>query len=240
MGRIGSKFHTPAKVMLAAQLAFASLVMQTTSVRAQLVPSVNGASTPEEDGMERAKRQADNVMRWIKVHAEKPRAAPAAPAPAPAPAPVAKQTAPKPAPAPRPAPEPVAPEPQKAEIAAPPPVEVPVAAPVVVPAPVIAAPPAAPVKAPEPPPQEEEEEVPLKAISQAQPTIPRNVLTALNAGKVMVRFTVEPNGSTSNVEVLSSSSRRLNSPTISAVSGWKFEPIKTARTAQVEFDFLAQ
>ncbi len=240
MGSIGSKFRTTPRAILAAQIVLWGVAMCSTTAQAQLVPSVSGDSAPEEDGMERAKRQADNVMRWIKVHADKPRAAPAAPAPTPPPAPaVTRHVAPRPAPAP--APEPVAPEPQKAEVAAPPPTEIPVAAPAVAPAPVVAPPAIAPIKAPEPPPEpKEEEEVPLKSISQAKPSIPGNVLSALNAGKVMVRFTVEPSGSTSNVEVLSSSSRRLNTPTITAVSSWKFEPIKAARTAQVEFDFLSQ
>ena len=53
----------------------------------------------------------------------------------------------------------------------------------------------------------------------------------------MVRFTVEANGSVSNVEVLSSSSRLLNKPTIAAVSSWRFEPIKVARPAQIEIAF---
>ena len=76
--------------------------------------------------------------------------------------------------------------------------------------------------------------------TQSQPNIPRSVLNSLNAGKVMVRFTVEANGKTSGIEVLSSSNRKLNTPTIAAVTDWRFEPIKAARTAQVEFDFLLQ
>lgn len=226
---MGLGLRSPHRVMLAVQLVCFAAAIQTSTAHAQLVPSVGAASAPKEDSMERAQRQADNVMRWIKVHADKPRAAPAAPpAPTPPPAP-AKPVAPKAV-----APAPVAPEPQKVEVAAPPPVEVPVPPPVVVPAPV------APVKAPPPPPPpvEEEDETPLKPIAQEQPVIPRNVLASLNApGKVMVQFKVEANGSVSNVVVLNSNRTQLNKPTVNAVSNWRFEPVKTPRVAQIEFAF---
>lgn len=227
----------PVRATRTAQLALLGAALQLPAAYAQLVPSVGAASAPAVDPMERAQRQADNVMRWIKVHAEKPRAAPAAPAkpnePPPPPAPVAKPAPAKPA-APAPvAPAPVAPEPQKAETVAPPPVEVPAPPPVAVPAavaPVIAPPP--------PPPPVEEEETPLKALAQEQPVIPRNVLASMNApGKVMVQFKVETNGSVSNVVVLSSSRAQLNRPTIAAVSNWRFEPVKAPRVAQIEFAF---
>lgn len=211
------------------------------AAQAQLVAPVSGASAPVEDPMERAKRQANNVMRWIKVHSDKPRATAAKPnEPAAAPAPA-------PAPPPRPAPRPVAapaytppPEVEKPVAAAAPVAEPapqappPVAAPVA-PAPIAAAAPA--IAPPPPPPEEEEDDEPLKALSQPQPVIPRNVLSTINVGKVMVRFMVEPNGSVSNVEVVSSSSRLLNKPTVAAVSTWRFEPIKTARPAQIEIAF---
>lgn len=235
---MGPAFRTRTRLVLALQLALWSVAVQTPAAHAQLVPSVGAASAPAVDPMQRAQRQADNVMRWIKVHADKPRAAPAAvaaattaPTPPSAPTPTAtRSAAPKGV-----APAPMAAEPQTTQLAAPPPAEVPVAAPVAAPAPV-----AASKATPPPPAPEEEEGAPLKAIAQPQPNIPRNVLNSLNAGKVMVRFTVEPNGKTSNAEVLSSSNRKLNTPTITAVNDWRFEPIKAARTAQVEFDFLPQ
>ena len=238
-------FCTPKRVMLAVQLALWGAGFFTSSVFAQLVPSVGAASAPAAGSMERAQRQADNVMRWIKVQSDKPRATAAAPAkPAESTAPasaVARAPAAAPAPA-KPiavaaaAPATSAAEPAKTVVAEPPEP----AAPVVAPPPVI--PPVAPTvalaKVPEPPPPvEEEDETPLKALAQAQPVIPRNVLASLAAGKVMVKFTVEANGSVSNAEVLTSSSRQLNKPTLAAISSWRFEPIKTPRVAQVEFDF---
>ena len=93
---MGLGLRSPHRVMLAVQLVCFAAAIQTSTAHAQLVPSVGAASAPKEDSMERAQRQADNVMRWIKVHADKPRAAPAA-APTPAPAPAApKPVAPKP------------------------------------------------------------------------------------------------------------------------------------------------
>ncbi|WP_317201956.1 TonB family protein [Janthinobacterium sp.] len=229
---MGSRFCTPSGVMLAVQLALWGAAVHTSTAFAQLVPSVGAASAPTVDPMERAQRQADNVMRWIKVHSDKPRATAAAPAKPSEPAPPATAKAPaptKPITVAAAAPAPTA-EPAKAVVAAPPEPIAPVVAP--------AAPPAVVAKAPEPPPPAaDEEETPLKALAQAQPVIPRNVLASLTAGKVMVKFTVEANGSVSNAEVLSSSSRQLNKPTLAAITAWRFEPIKTPRVAQVEFDF---
>ena len=222
---MGIGFRSPTPGVLVLQLALCSAAIQTTAVHAQLVPSVGAASAPAVDPMERAQRQANNVMRWIKVHADKPRPAPAAPTPPPV---AAKPVTPKAV-----APVLPPPEPQKAEVAAPPPVEVPAPPPVLAPAPI------APVAvAPPPPPVEEDDETPLKALTQDQPMIPRNVLASLNGpGKVMVQFKVEANGSVSNVQVLSSSRTQLNRPTIAAVTSWRFEPIKTPRLAQIEFAF---
>lgn len=87
------------------------------------------------------------------------------------------------------------------------------------------------------PPPVEDDEVPLKAVVQAPPVIPRNVLASTRAGQVVVRFTVAANGSVTDPEVLSSTRRALNRPTLAAIAAWRFEPIKVTRPAQVEFDF---
>ena len=219
-------------------LALALFLAGASVAHGQLVAPAGAASAPTEDPMERAKRQANNVMRWIKVHADKPRASTAKEAAVPAPTPVAR-------PAPRTAPAPgyaSAPESEKSVAAAapapqptpqaPPPVDVPLAPP-----PSAAAAPAIAKTPPPQPPIVEEEDTPLKALSQPQPVIPRNTLSTIDAGKVMVRFMVETNGSVSNVEVLSSSSRLLNKPTVAAISNWRFEPVKAPRPAQIEIVF---
>lgn len=202
------------------------LAILVSAAHAQLVPSTSAASAPATDAMERAQRQADNVMRWIRVHADKPRAAPAKPVPVPtAPkataiaAPVSEQLKPVAVASP----EPLAPAPT-ATLAVPvPPVEQAV--------------PASKEPDPEPEPPEEEE-APLKAIALEQPTIPSNVLLILNApSKIMVQFTVETNGSVSDIKVISSGRSQLNKPTIAAISKWRFEPIKVPRVQRVEFTF---
>ncbi len=244
-------------------LAGAFAMVNTNFAHAQLVPSVSAGAAPAEDAMERAKRQADNVMRWIKVHGDKAKGTPAPVAPIAPVAPGASAVAAKAAPAPKPNAEsappaatkvavqdspqsptktlaaarattsaataPSTPSPAAPEVPEPAPTSLPqpMAAPPLVPAPDAVA------QAPEP----DDEDTPLTAISQAKPVIPRALLATLNNGKVMVRFTVEGSGAVSNAEVLSSSNRQLNRPTLNAVSTWRFEPIKTARVAQIEFDF---
>ena len=217
-------------------LALALFLAGASVAHGQLVAPAGAASAPTEDPMERAKRQANNVMRWIKVHADKPRAPTAKEAAAPAPAPVSRpvtRTAAAPGYAPMLESEKsvaaaaTVPEPTPQ---APPPVAAPTSPP-----PSAAAAPAIAKTAP--PPIVEEEDTPLKALSQPQPVIPRNTLSTIDAGKVMVRFMVEANGSVSNVEVLSSSSRLLNKPTVAAISTWRFEPIKAPRPAQIEIVF---
>lgn len=237
---MGSEFNCPHRTPMlrkpVLRLTAMSLLAWVTVAQAQLVAPVNPDATPAVvDPMERAKRQADNVMRWIKVQADKdkPRAAPAAPAPKPAePAPKAKPTAPAPATAA--APPPVTPAPVAPTVLEPAPAVAPVVAPTPAPAAVVQTPVAPP---PPPPPPPEEEEIPLKAISQTLPDIPRNIRSTLTSGKVMVRFTVETNGTVTDVEVLNTTSRLLNKSTIATVQTWKFEPIKAPRVAQVEINF---
>ena len=56
-------------------------------------------------------------------------------------------------------------------------------------------------------------------------------------GKVMVAFSVKPDGSTSDVHVVQTSDRRLNSASVNAVSGWRFKPIREAQPVEVELVF---
>ncbi len=83
----------------------------------------------------------------------------------------------------------------------------------------------------------EEVETELKLISQAQPAFPRDLRREISHGKVMVKFTVQPNGTVSDPSIVSFSNRGLNRPALEAISKWKFEPIQTARTVQVEIEF---
>jgi len=58
--------------------------------------------------------------------------------------------------------------------------------------------------------------------------------------RVTVAFTVDPSGKVSNVRALSSTNRKLERPTLAAVSNWRFEPIKSPREARIEVDFNVQ
>jgi protein TonB len=85
-----------------------------------------------------------------------------------------------------------------------------------------------------------EVEVALKAIAQPQPEFPRELRTTTTQGKVMLAFTVQPDGSVSSPAVLNTTNRKLNKPALEAVAKWRFEPIRVARAAQVEIEFDLQ
>lgn len=238
---MGLGFCTPAWVAYTVRFTALGIATAGSSAYAQLVPSVSAASAPATNSMERAQRQADNVMRWIKVHADKPRAAPAPTVKSNEPvAPVASVA--KPVAAPKPAPPTLSPptiavEPAKpVEIPIPPVTNPPVATSPQVPAPQTITPsmPTAPEE------QETDDDEPLKVKTQTLPDIPRNLRNSLTTARVLAEFTIETSGRTSKIQILNSSNRRLNEPTVSAISSWTFEPIKQARTQQVEFDFLQQ
>lgn len=180
---------------------------------------------------ERAQRDADKVFQWIRFHADKPVVKPVS-APTPAPAPAAARLAPKPVaravPAPTEAALPSAeaaatPEPLVLAAAT---LTVPVAPPM--PVPVTAAEAVAAEAAPEPP---------LKPLQRVEPEFPRQLLMTLRSGMVLVRFTVQPDGSVAQAEAVQSTNKRLGPAAVSAVSQWRFEPIAKARLATVEVGF---
>ena len=186
---------------------------------AQTLPPATAASAPATGAApsESLQRQADSVFRWIKIHSDKPRK------------PVAKSQVPASAAAGVAA---TASAPQEstlqvAAIAQPPePAVEPVALAV---APVVAAAPEVPLQI--------DVDVPLKPIAQPKPEFPEDVMTKLGKGGVKLRFVVQPDGTVSAPEVLSSSHRRLNPPALAAIASWRFEPIPAPRTAQVELGF---
>jgi len=186
---------------------------------------------------ERAKRDADKVFQWIKFNADKAPAKPAAPAPAPV-RPVAKAAPRHEAPAPSPKAEELQnkPEPAVATVAssspAPEPVQLATASPKLNPPPPAAV---APAAAPEP-----EPEVALKLVNKVEPEIPRQLLSSVRNGLVVVKFTVEPNGAVSGAEAIKSSHRKLSVAAIDAVSQWRFAPIPRSREVTVEIGFQAE
>ena len=85
-----------------------------------------------------------------------------------------------------------------------------------------------------------EVETALKAIEQPQPEFPRDLRNTITQGKVLLAFTVQPDGSVSAASVLSATNRKLSKPALEAVTRWRFEPIRMARATQVEIAFDLQ
>ena len=57
---------------------------------------------------------------------------------------------------------------------------------------------------------------------------------------MVVSFTVQPDGTVAEPSVVSYTNRKLGKPAMDAVSKWVFEPVRSARTVQVEIAFNAQ
>ena len=218
-----------------------------------------GTPAPSEVApSERAKRDADKVFHWIMIQGDRTRKAPAAAAAA-AVAKEAKEDRPVAA---RPirtaAPEaaPARPKPD-ATIAAAEPSNPKKAKPVEVtnetPAPAAAAQatPAAPTQDdgrvasidPRPakaaPAVELTDDAPqgLVALAQPAPQFPINVMRTLRRGTVQVRFSVMTDGSVADIEVLNTTSPRLNAAALAAIAQWRFQPVSKVQTGAVEVGF---
>ena len=191
---------------------------------------------------EAAQRQALSPYRFIqnagqmKIKAAAPVAA-AAPAPVTAvAAPAASKRASPPVPAAVPATAPAlakAAEPVPAPAAAPAPAALPAAVQVAAAAPSAIAQ-TAPPPAPAPVAVARKE---LIAISQDPPSVSNALLAEIQRGSVKLRFDVNPDGSTSAVQVAHSSHRKLNSAAVAAVSKWRFQPIEATRTVEIDMAF---
>ena len=193
-----------------------------------------GAQTPtgsDAAAQERSQKQSDSVYRWITMHAEPKRKSDAN----------AK---------PRPKPEAPAPTVRKPEIRSTatesPAITETVSSAVVAPIAAASAPASAPAAIPVPEEhvvaaaEEDEEEEPLRAIAQPQPEIPRELRTSVVTGRVIVGFTVQPDGTVAEAAIVRATNRRLSKPALDAISKWRFQPIRTARAVQVEIEFNLQ
>jgi protein TonB len=100
-------------------------------------------------------------------------------------------------------------------------------------------PPAAPtIAAAAPEPDDDEPALaPLRPIAVVEPTIPRELRNEPINATVVLRFTVQPDGSVATPQIVTGNNRRLNRSAIDAIAQWRFEPIQTARLTQVEFEF---
>lgn len=214
-------------------LTSAPALAQTTPSPSEVAPS------------ERAKRDADKVFHWIMIQGDRTRKAPAA---------AAKDTkddrpAAKPTRVAAPEAGPTRSRPEATVAAATPgsskPAEAPTDAPA--PSPVADAPkpnaglartettPAAPAV----PAVDLADHAPqtLVALAQPAPQFPVNLMRTLRRGTVQVRFDVQTDGSVSNLEVLQTTSPRLNNAALEAIARWRFQPVSKMQTGAVEVGF---
>ena len=77
--------------------------------------------------------------------------------------------------------------------------------------------------------------LPLKLTRLVEPSLPDSVMRRLrNDVEVVVGFTVNADGSVSNVAVRSSPMKALDASIVEAVSHWRYEPIAEERTHAVQ------
>lgn len=196
------------------------------------------APSPNTDmtAADRAKRDAEKVFQWIRIHSDKPRkSAQASPAAAGDKAQAAG--APRATPRPTRAPEAVADTARDLPAAArsaPPAPEPPLAAAPAVPAHTpIAADASAPLVSAPP----VEEEVALRPLVKSEPEFPPNLMRQLRKGLVQVGFTVKPDGSVTQVHAVSSSHPRLVASAVATVAQWRFQPVRSSQQAVVDLGF---
>ena len=240
------RFARASALMLACTVA-------CTGVGAQSVPQSAAAASAAE----RAQRETDRTMYWIRVLATKPAVAKAATTPAPTPAVAPAAPAPKPVLAVAPAAKPAADARDKVKVAASTRgANVPVQVALADPAPAPDAPypsalstpgadraaasgtPLAMPTAPEAAPAVAAEEDPgLSQIKSVQPDFPGIVVKRVRKGNVEVRFEVDPGGTVTEAVVTESSNHRLDAAAIDAIKQWRFKPTPMYHTAAVNLVF---
>ena len=116
------------------------------------------------------------------------------------------------------------------------------------PAPQVAAPPPEPVASAAPPPRPAPANpaptraaaatAELVALSSPQPSYPQEALRSGTAGEVTVSFTVNSDGSVSNIDVVSAKPRGVFERNVqAAVRRWKYQPITGTQTVTRTFNF---
>lgn len=238
--------HAAMRRAMGSLLVAASWSLASAPALAQTTPSPSDVAPSE-----RAKRDADKVFHWIMIQGDRTRKAPAAAAKDSKDAKETKDDRPAAKPTRVAAPEaaPARSKPEATVAAAAPssskPAEVLTDAPAPTPASdapkpnaglarteTAPAPPAVPavdraVDAPQT----------LVALAQPAPQFPVNLMRTLRRGTVQVRFNVQPDGSVSNLEVLHTTSPRLNSAALDAIAQWRFQPVSKMQTGAVEVGF---
>ena len=235
-------------------LAAASSNLTTLQALAQTPPPPSEVAPSE-----RAKRDADKVFHWIMIQGDRTRKAPAAAAKEGKDAREVKDDRPAARPVRAAAPESAAarPKPDAIVAAGEPPNSKPVGKPLELPN-ETPAPATAPVAAPEAPRRDDArvasiesrpgvaapaveltDDAPqgLVALAQPAPQFPINVMRTLRRGTVQVRFSVQTDGSVADIEVLNTTSPRLNAAALAAIGQWRFQPVAKMQTGAVEVGF---
>jgi TonB family protein len=214
----------------AISMAVAALLGTAASAWGQAsAPTPSSSASSPSSASERASREGDKVFKWILMHSDKPRKAPAvkevtvreakAEAPKPPVARTEKTVAPPSVP------------PQGTAAARTP--ELPKPAEAVA----ALAPPSARQEKPAEPAPEEDTDEPLLLKTQVDPEFPGALMRNLRKGTVQVKFTVQPDGTVGNTEVVKTTHSRLNTAAMAAVKQWRFEPVRHAQLGIVELGF---
>ena len=238
-----SKFRWVAGCTFIAALSGGALA--ETAAPATPAPASSANVSPNE----RAQREADRVLQWIRIHSDKPRKPPATRDDK-APGAAAALKAPgKPSPKPadgagadaatsrrgaaRDTAESVPPSALSSSAgttAAPGATKIGASPDSSAAGALVAAVAPNPVEVPEP-------DAPLVPVVRTEPAFPSSLMRTLRKGMVQVSFTVEPDGSVSQPQAVSSTNSRLNPVAIETVAQWRFQPLRHAQQAVVELGF---
>ncbi|MEN9395794.1 MAG: Gram-negative bacterial TonB protein C-terminal [Pseudomonadota bacterium] len=80
----------------------------------------------------------------------------------------------------------------------------------------------------------------LVLVKNDPPTLSGPLARESPTGTVRVSFSVNPDGSTSDLKIAASSNRRLNSAVLAAIGKWRYQPIDAAQTTEVEMVFSGE
>ncbi|HEX5682472.1 MAG TPA: TonB family protein [Ideonella sp.] len=247
-------------------VGLAALLLQPLLAVGQAVPPAPAASAADPSVSERVKKDAAGPLYWIRLNAQKTDPGPAKPAPRIVEVKPAVAAAPRSAPSPTAAqsastvvannagsnaPASTGARLQAADTASSAPIEA--TAILVAPAPLsvggstasvagsagLAAPSgaAAATEAARAATVEEPDDQPLALVQAGEPEFPAIVMRRLRKGNVQVRFEVQPDGSVANATVVQTSNRNLNEAALEAVAAWRFQPVRTPRSAVVDLGF---
>lgn len=84
---------------------------------------------------------------------------------------------------------------------------------------------------------DEPDDEPLALLKGEEPAFPANAVRKLRKGTVQVRFEVQADGTVANTSIVQTSHRSLNEAAIEAVNGWRFQPVRSPRSAVVDLGF---